>query len=126
MTWYPPAVGTADTILFVVRLFVPSMAVVLWYTQVSPTATGNGIEAGATMEFEVTLEVPPLAPEPGASLASAAVAPVEVLLDAPTPMLTSGWAPLPDPPHPARAATPSAVRAVRAAPTITVLADLYV
>ena len=62
----------------------------VWYTQVSPTATGNGIEAGATREFEVVLEVSECVPPPRGSLEATEAAPVERLLAVPTPMLTSG------------------------------------
>jgi hypothetical protein len=110
VTWYPPGTGTADTILFVVRPVAPLTPAVVWYTQVSPTVTGNGIDRGATFEFEVALESVPV---PGAALEAREAAPVEAAADAPVPMLTSGVLALPDPPHPARTVMAAPARNAR-------------
>jgi hypothetical protein len=104
------------------------MLVVVWYTQVSPTVTGNGMEAGTTSEFDVALEVPPapaLAEEAGVAVDAEAALEAEesaasaVPLDVPTPLLTCGVAPLPAPPQPARARPARATVAALARTTRT-------
>jgi len=91
---------------------LPVLPEVIWYTQVLPTAMGNGIDAADTNEFEVALGVPGVAPvlavtegdPPGEGL------PAAVLPDAAPDVLV-------DAPHPASAIT--------AAPASTARADLY-
>jgi len=81
----------------------------VWYTQVLPTAMGNGIDPADTNEFEVALGVAPVLavaegepPDEGL--------PATVLPDAAPDVLV-------DAPHPASATT--------AAPASTARADLY-
>src|SRR6266576_3564918 len=43
VTWWPPGIGVTSTTFLVSRACALLMLVTTWYTQVSPTATGNGI-----------------------------------------------------------------------------------
>jgi len=84
----------------------------VWYTQVLPTAMGNGIDPADTNEFEVALGVPGVAPVLAVTEGDPPdeVLPVAVLPDAAPELLV-------DAPHPASAIT--------AAPASTAWADLY-
>ena len=114
VTRWPPGTGATDKTRFVTRLCALLMLETVWYTQVLPTAMGNGIDPADTNEFEVALEVaPPLGVADGDP--PAPVLPDAVLADAvladPAPDV------LADAPHPASAIT--------AAPARTARADLY-
>jgi len=112
VTRWPPGTGATDKTRFVTRLCVLLTLERVWYTQVLPTAIGNGMDPAATNEFEVALGVPEVAPAlavtdgdpPDAVLAD------EVLPDAAPDVLA-------DAPHPASAIT--------AAPARTARGDLY-
>ena len=58
VTRWPPGTVATDKTRFVTRLCAWSMPDTTWYTQVLPTATGNGIDPAGTNEFEVALGVP--------------------------------------------------------------------
>jgi hypothetical protein len=107
-------------ILSVLRPVAPPALV--WYTQVSPTATGKVIDLGATYEFDV--EVAP-APEPEEPLpeeplperlpcaapVAEAAALAELVVPVPFHWLTCGVPALPDALHPARTLTAAAAAA---------------
>src|SRR5271166_3768622 len=82
--------------------------VVVWYTHVLPTATGNGIELAFTNDCEAAFWRVPVtelalcrALAPGPELEAGEVAPVDVLC--PVSPGTSGAVAVPTPVHPARA-----------------------
>ena len=77
MTWYPAADGPAHTIFFVSSACGLLRLVTVSYTQVSPTATGNGIDPADTKEFEVVPDVPDCVPPPGGLLEAPEAVPVE-------------------------------------------------
>jgi hypothetical protein len=106
VTWWPPGTGATDTTRFVTRLCSLLMLETVWYTQVLPTAMGNGIDPADTNEFEVALGVAPvLAVAAGDPLA--AVLPVGVPPDAAPDVLAAA-------PHPASAITAAPARTARA------------
>ena len=136
VTWYPADPGAAAMIRFVVRPVWP--AALVRYTQVLPTATGNGIELVFANDpeagpwpvpvTEVALCFPlgcPLDRPLCGPLAGVAVLCGPVLAgDAPDASVeacadvspgTSGWVPVPAPLHPARAMRAAAARAARTA-----------
>ena len=109
--------GATDKTRFVTRLWVLLTLERVWYTQVLPTAMGNGIDPADTNEFEVALGVPEVAPalavtdgDPPDAVLSDEVLADEVLPDAAPDVLTYA-------PHPASAVT--------AAPARTARRDLY-
>src|SRR5580704_8098675 len=112
VTWWPPAIGATDTTRFVTRLCSLLMLETVWYTQVLPTAMGNGIDPADTNEFEVALGVPEVEPALAGTEGDPldGVLPAGVLPDAAPDVLA-------DAPHPANAIT--------AAPARTARADLY-
>jgi hypothetical protein len=119
VTWYPADVMNAETILFVVVPVSPLMPALVWYTQVLPTATGNGIELAATNAFWVVLGD---ALE-GALLTGLAVEARGVEVDEVRPSVwlgTSGAVPA-DTLHPASRLHPA--RVMMATPARTALAD---
>src|SRR2546421_610418 len=59
VTRWPPGTATTDKTLFVTRACASLMLATVWYTQVSPTAMGNGIDPAGTTEFEVALGFAP-------------------------------------------------------------------
>jgi hypothetical protein len=83
------------------------MLATVWYTQVLPTATGNGTDPAGTTEFEVALEFAPAL----AVTAGLDDPPARVLPDA-TPDAVPDV--LADAPHPASAITAAAARTARA------------
>jgi len=108
VTRWPPGTGATDKTRFVTRLCALLTLATVWYTQVLPTAMGNGTDPADTNEFEVALGVPGVTPvlavTDGDLLGAVlpAAVPPDVLADAP---------------HPARAIT--------AAPARTARTDLY-
>src|SRR5580693_7192945 len=110
VTRWPPGTGVTDTTRFVTRLCVLLMLERVWYTQVLPTAMGNGIDRADTNEFEVARGVapvlavaegdPPDAVLPDAVLPDTAL-PDTVLPDAVLPDAAPDV--LADAPHPASA-----------------------
>jgi hypothetical protein len=106
-------------ILSVTRPAAPLALVVVWYTQVSPTVTGNGIELGATYEFEVEVApdpppepAPP--PEPRAAPVAVATEPAELVPPVPAHWLTCGLPAFPVALHPARTIAAALARTVAA------------
>ncbi len=118
MTWYPAGPGPAATIRFVV--WPASLPTSVRYTQVLPTATGNGMELALANDLVAVAAL-----VAGAGLRRALVAPpvacaaLEASEDAPDvpPVVSPGisGAVLVGTPHPARA--------MMAAPARTALAD---
>ena len=108
VTRWPPGTVATDKTRFVTRLCAWSMPDTTWYTQVLPTATGNGIDPAGTNEFEVALGVP----EGELELAAAEgdppdeVPPDELPPEAPDVLA--------DAPHPASAITATPARTARA------------
>jgi hypothetical protein len=111
VTRWPPGTGATDKTRFVTTLCVfPESA---WYTQVLPTAMGNGIDPADTNEFEVALGVPnTLALAVAEGDPPAAVLADEVLADEVLPDAASDV--LADAPHPASAITAAPARTARA------------
>src|SRR5580704_1301071 len=110
VTRWPLGTGATDKTRFVTRLCL--LPETTWYTQVLPTAMGNGIDPADTNEFEVALGVPEVEPALAGTEGDPldGVLPAGVLPDAAPDVLA-------DAPHPANAIT--------AAPARTARADLY-
>jgi hypothetical protein len=105
VTRWPPGTGATDKTRFVTTLCVFPESI--WYTQVLPTAMGNGIDPADTNEFEVALGVPSaLALAVAEGDPPAAVLADEVLPDAASDVLA-------DAPHPASAITAAPARTAR-------------
>src|SRR5271165_323912 len=109
VTRWPPGTAATDTTRFVTMLCALLTWETVWYTQVLPTAMGNGIDPADTNEFEVALGVAPV-PAVAEGDPPDAVLPDAVLPAAAPDVLT-------DAPHPASAIT--------AAPASTTRANLY-
>jgi len=108
VTRWPPGIGVTSTTFLVSRACALLMLVTTWYTHVSPTATGNGIEPAATTEPGLAVGV------------AAAVAPVvPAALDAAAAGL------LDDAADDVPAAEPHPASATAAAPARTARADVY-
>ena len=96
--------GVTDTTRCVTRLCALLTVATFSYTQVLPTAMGNGTDPVGTNEFEVALAVAAGVP---ALAATEGEPPAAVLLDAAPDVLA-------DPPHPASVITAAPARTARA------------
>jgi hypothetical protein len=112
VTRWPSGTGVTSTTVLVSRACWWLTLVTTWYTHVSPTATGNGIEPAATTEPGLPVDV-----TNGVAAGVAPVVPV-TLEAAPAGLLDDGADDVPAAePHPASTTT--------AAPEKTARADVY-
>src|SRR5262249_31395659 len=110
VTRWPSGIGVTSTTFLVSRACALLMLVTTWYTHVSPTATGNGIEPAATTDpglaVGVAVAVAPVVPD--ALEAAPAGLLGAVAADAPAADVPAAE------PHPASTTTAALARTARA------------